>query len=295
MYALVIIAVILFGAQFLTKSEYVKKMGSGLFQTMFLSLLGGVLGAVIMLFTNKFRFEYTPFTLLMSFVVFANGFLFTLCSLKSFEKVNLAVYSIYSMLGGMILPILAGVLFYQEAFTWGLGLCVAFVFIAILLVSIHKDKKTGEKKEEDKSSKIAILFYIGVFVFNGMSGVINKFYTEAPYPKASSAGYSLLSSLITVVVSLLLIALLWKKRPKIYMKPTLIALFGNAGNRVANYLLLLALAVLPASVNYSFVTGGTIIVSTLLSYFTDKKPSLKEWLAVLAAFTGIMFLVFMPF
>ena len=132
MYALVIIAVVLFGAQFLTKSEYVKKMGSGLFQTMFLSLLGGVLGAVIMLITNKFRFEFTPFTLIMSIVNFLNGFLFTLCSLKSFERVNLAVYSIYSMLGGMILPILAGVIFYKEPFKWGLGLCVVFVVAAFV-------------------------------------------------------------------------------------------------------------------------------------------------------------------
>ena len=292
MYALVIIAVVLFGAQFLTKSEYVKKMGSGLFQTMFLSLLGGVLGAVIMLITNTFRFEFTPFTLIMSFVNFLNGFLFTLCSLKSFERVNLAVYSIYSMLGGMILPILAGVFFYSEPFTWGLGLCVVFVVAAIVLVSVRKGKR--EEKEKKKGSFLAFLFYAGVFICNGMSGVISKFYTEAPYPKASSAGYSLLSSLVTVVISLAFVLILLKKRPKIYAKPTLIALCGNAGNRVANYLLLLALTKLPASVNYSFVTGGTIIVSTLLSYFTDKKPTLKEWLAVVAAFIGIMFLVFMP-
>lgn len=292
-YGLVCIAVVLFGAQFLTKSEYVKKMGSGLFQTMFLSLLGGVLGAVIMLFTNKFRFEYTHFTLIMAFVNFLNGFLFTLCSLKSFEHVNLAVYSIYSMLGGMILPILAGVIFYEEAFTLGLGLCVAFICVAIVLVSVKKSKKSdGEKSDK---SWISLLFYIGVFLFNGMAGVISKFYTEAPYLKASSAGYSLLSSLVTVAISLVFVLLLWKKRPKIYTKPTLIALCGNAGNRVANYLLLLALAVLPASVNYSFVTGGTIIVSTVLSYFTDKKPTAKEWIAVAAAFIGIMCLVLLPF
>ena len=292
-YGLVCIAVVLFGTQFLTKSEYVKKMGSGLFQTMFLSLLGGVLGAVIMLFTNKFRFEYTHFTLIMAFVSFLNGFLFTLCSLKSFERVNLAVYSIYSMLGGMILPILAGVIFYEEAFTLGLGLCIAFIGVAIVLVSVKKSEKSvGEKSEK---SWISLLFYIGVFLFNGMAGVISKFYTEAPYLKATSAGYSLLSSLVTVAVSLIFVLLLWKKRPKIYTKPTLIAFCGNAGNRVANYLLLLALAVLPASVNYSFVTGGTIIVSTALSYFTDKKPTTKEWIAVVAAFIGIMCLVLLPF
>lgn len=292
MYVLVIIAVILFGAQFLTKSEYVKKMGSGLFQTMFLSLLGGVVGAVVMLFTNKFRFEYTHFTLIMSLVNFTNGFIFTLCSLKSFEYVNLAVYSIYTMLGGMILPILAGVLFYKESFTWGLGICIVFVCVAIVLVSVQKKKDKQEKKA--KNSKLALLFYMGVFISNGMSGVISKFYTEANFAKASSAGYSLLASLITAILSLAFVLIFWKKRPKIYIKPTLIALGGNVGNRVANYLLLLALAVLPASVNYSFVTGGTIIVSTLLSYFTDKKPSLKEWLSVISAFIGIMFLVFLP-
>jgi drug/metabolite transporter (DMT)-like permease len=292
-YGLVCIAVVLFGSQFLTNSEYVKKMGSGLFQTMFLSLLGGVLGAVIMLFTNKFRFEYTHFTLIMAFITFLNGFLFTLCSLKAFEYVNLAVYSVYSMLGGMILPILAGVIFYGETFTVGLGVCIAFICVAIVLVSVKKSGKADGK--ETKKNWMSVFFYVGVFLFNGMSGVISKFYTEAPYLKASSAGYSLLSSLTTVVIALTFVLSLWKKHTKIYAAPTLIALCGNAGNRVANYLLLLALTVLPASVNYSFVTGGTIIVSTVLSYFTDKKPTVKEWLAVAAAFIGIMFLVLLPF
>ena len=292
-YGLVCIAVVLFGSQFLTNSEYVKKMGSGLFQTMFLILLGGSLGAVIMLFANKFRFEYTHFTLMMAFVTFLNSFLCTLCSLKCFERVNLAVYSIYSMLGGMILPILVGVIFYEEAFTWGLGICVAFICVAIVLVSMKKTEKNDEEKT--KKNWISLLFYIGVFFFNGMSGVISKFYTEAPYLKASSAGYSLLNSLFTVVVSLIFVLYFWKKRPKIHAKPTLMALCGSAGNLTANYLLLLALAVLPASVNYSFVTGGTIIVSTVLSYFTDKKPTIKEWIAVGVSFIGIMFLVFLPF
>lgn len=73
-----------------------------------------------------------------------------------------------------------------------------------------------------------------------------------------------------------------------------IAVIGSVGNRIANYLLLLALAVLPASVNYPMVTGGTIIVSTILSYFTDKKPSRVDWLAVGLAFIGIMFLTLLP-
>ena len=141
----------------------------------------------------------------------------------------------------------------------------------------------------------ALLCYDGVFVSNGRSGVRTKIYASAPYEKASSAGYTLLSSMLSIIISLGFVLVLWKNRPKIYTKPTLIALCGSAGNLIANYLLLLALAVLPASVNYSLVTGGTIIVSTALSYFTDKKPTVKEWLAVGASFIGIMFLVFFPF
>ncbi|MBR2969022.1 MAG: hypothetical protein IKC36_04185, partial [Clostridia bacterium] len=59
-------------------------------------------------------------------------------------------------------------------------------------------------------------------------------------------------------------------------------------------LLLIALTVLPASVNYPMVTGGTIIVSTLLSYLTPQKPRWREWLAVALSFTGIMLLTLLP-
>ena len=62
-------------------------------------------------------------------------------------------------------------------------------------------------------------------------------------------------------------------------------------NRVANYLLLLSLAFLPASVQYPMITGGVMIVSTLLSYFTPNKPKLKEWLSVALSFAGIMIMV----
>lgn len=282
-YAAVCVAVVLFGTQFLTKRKYAEKMGSGLFPTMLLSLLGGILGAVIMVFTNGFKLEYTPFTLIMACVITLNSLLFNLCSLKSFERVNLAVYSVYSMLGGMILPILAGVAFFGEKVTLGLILCCIFVIVSIVLVNLNK----RSSKSAGHSRYISFLFYFGVFFFNGMSGVINKFYTDAEYAKASSAGFSLMCSLVTVAVSLVFILCYRKNRPKIYLLPTFIALCGNAGNRVANYLLLLSLAFLPASVNYSMVTAGTIVVSTVLSSVSGGRVQKFEWLAVLTSIAGI--------
>ena len=63
----------------------------------------------------------------------------------------------------------------------------------------------------------------------------------------------------------------------------------------AMLLLLLALAFLPASVQYPFVTGGVMIVSTLISVCIGEKVTKKELLAVGIAFLGILALTVIPF
>ena len=57
----------------------------------------------------------------------------------------------------------------------------------------------------------------------------------------------------------------------------------SAGNgalsKVANFLLVLALVHVDASVQYPMVTGGTMIVSTAISFFCRQKPSKRELLS----------------
>ena len=62
-------------------------------------------------------------------------------------------------------------------------------------------------------------------------------------------------------------------------------------NKVGNFLLLISLAHIDASVQYPMVTGGVMIVSTLLSYFTPKKPGRREYAALALSLVGIMMLV----
>ena len=51
---------------------------------------------------------------------------------------------------------------------------------------------------------------------------------------------------------------------------------------------------LPASAQYPFITGGTMIVSTVISLFTAKKPTVKELIAVALAFIGVVLLITLP-
>ena len=63
---------------------------------------------------------------------------------------------------------------------------------------------------------------------------------------------------------------------------------NGAINRTANFLLVIALVHLDASIQYPMVTGGVIIVSTLVCFFRKEKPTNKEVVSVLVAFIGML-------
>ena len=75
---------------------------------------------------------------------------------------------------------------------------------------------------------------------------------------------------------------------------TVKALGLSAGNgsvsQLANYFLVIALAHVDASVQYPMVTGGVMIVSTIICFFGKQKPNLKEILSVVLAFSGMLVL-----
>ena len=130
-----------------------------------------------------------------------------------------------------------------------------------------------------------------------MSGVISKIFVAAPYEKVSSAGYSILTAICSLILSLVFVLILSKhKGDDAKMMPASIGVGALSGvaNRLANYLLIIALAYVDASVQYPMVTGGVIIVSTLICFFGQRKPSGKEVLSVIIAFLGLLLLFAIP-
>ena len=198
------------------------------------------------------------------------------------------------MLGGMALPFFQGILFYNEGITIAKCLCVAFICVA-LAFTIEK----GEKKK-------GTIFYFGIFVLNGMAGVISKIFSASDLPKVSAAGYSIWIAISTMLLSgiawITLMMLDKRKNIQVEDKPTSKLLLQSYGigalygaiNKVANFFLVIALAHVDASVQYPMVTGGTMIVSTLICFFGDKKPSKKEMISVGLAFVGMLLLFLIP-
>lgn len=279
-YGLITLSVIIFGFTFFFNSGYEKHSGSGLTATLIFSLISGLGGIVPLFVINNFSLTYTPFTLILASVSAISGLLFNFCSLKAFGKINLSLYSLFSMLGGMALPFVAGILFFDEKLT--VGKIVAFVIICVALaLTINGEMVRGGG-----------IYYLGIFTLNGMSGVLATIFKRAAFEKGSDADYSIWAVIVTIVLSALLLPLAARKeKPRLDLPAVLYASGNGVLNRVANWILLIALTKVDASVQYPMVTGGVMIVSTAICFFTGKKPSKKEVISVAVAFVGLIALV----
>ena len=292
-YFLVSIAVAMFGIQFLFSKKYEQNAGNGIGASFIASFISGLIGVICLTIINGIQFSVTPFTLLMATLVAFNSIAYTFCALKALKRINLSLYSLFAMLGGMILPFFQGIIFYNEPITVAKIVCVVFIIVALAL---------GISKSEAKGGTI---YYIGVFMLNGMSGVLAKIFQSSALPKTSNAMYSILCSAILCLLSgtiIIILALISKakkneEQPLIKAPNAKAILFASGGgvlNNVANFFLLISLAFIPASVQYPFITGGVMIVSTVISAIVGAKPSKKEVFAVILSFVGILALVLIP-
>ena len=283
MYYLVIsAAVTMFGVQFFFNERYTRAEGAGMRAVLKFTLCANAAGAVILsavaLAQNGFRPERpAPYTLGVAAAATVNGLLYNYCSCRSLSKINLSLYSVFSMLGGMTLPFVSGFLFFRETLTPGKAVC--FVFIAAALAfTVKKDGRGGGWP-----------YYAGIFVFNGMSGVLTKTYQFIDrFPKNRDAVYSATLACLMALAAAALLALNRETNERLPRRSAGFAAGYGVLSTVANFLLLLSLSHIPASAQYPFVTGGVMIVSTLLCYFTPKKPAKKDLAAVALAFAGLL-------
>ena len=306
-YGLIILSVVMFGGCFVIQDVYRRVRGAtGIKMTLETLFVGSLGGLAVLFVANCFSIEngisfdinglnpgFTWFTLLIALLTALNSFAFTYCAFMALNKINLSLFSLFSMLGGMLLPFLQGIIFYGEKLTADKIVCVIFIAVAL---AVTLDFKSGNATEKDR---FAFIYYVGIFVFNGMSGVLSKIFASATLPKTTSAGYSIWVSLITAVVAGIILFIVYRKKaenePPYTVKAAFISGASGALNKIANFILVVALASgIDASVQYPMVTGGVMIVSTAAAYLTENKPKAKELVSVALAFVGMLALFVIP-
>jgi drug/metabolite transporter (DMT)-like permease len=282
-YGLILLSVAIFGGCFGLDDIYQRRRGTGLRISLEYSLLSALAGLVVLAAINGFRVEITLFGLIMALLSALIGFGYTFCTFRALRTINLSLYSVFAMLGGMLLPSLQGIVVYGETLTVGKIMCFLLIGVALTL--------TVQRGSAGKG----FIYYFGVFALNGMSGVLAKYYTAAPFEKGSAAGYSILICLCTAAIAAVLLFVLPHAKTKTSIPAGLgIGILSGVGNKLANYLLIIALLHVDASVQYPMVTGGVMIVSTLISYLGPKKPTRRDVVSVIFGFAGMLALFLIP-
>ena len=298
-YLMVFGATMMFGLQFFFSGKYQEKAGSTLFTSMIFALGMGLVGIAALFIINGVGLALTWFTFLMALASAVNSMLFTFCSIYSLKHINLSIYSLFSMVGGMLFPFIAGIVFYNEGFTVAKLLCIITLFAALLLTV-----KKGEKSDGK-------IYYLGVFFFNGMGALLSVIFKKADAVKASDVDFSVAAAGLKVILSAIIVAVILiagrikeKKNAtdgtvavkKLKFTPIMLVYVAICGSfsYLANYILLIAMNNIPASLNYLLVTGGVMVCSSVLGYITGKKPTVRDLASVGICIVG-MLLLFLPF
>ncbi len=280
-YIMTLVADLLFALQFLFNQQFRKRNGDGIDSTFTFSLYTNGISFLILLVLNGFKLHFTWFSLLISgiYAIVILGYAYS--GLKSFATANLSVYSIFAMLGGMVLPFAYGVIFCDEAFTPAKAICIVLIGVSTAL-SFEKGKGKGNN----------LKYYLAVFVLNGLVGVLSKIHQSNAELCVDSGSF-----MATVNLWVFAICLVYHlvKNKKISLLP--LKEVGNLGcyaacSGIGNLLCLIALKSLDASVQYPIITGGVMVFSTVISIIRKEKPSVRTLISAAIAFISTVLIMF---
>lgn len=288
-YAVLILAAILLGLNFATNKIYQKTYGATLKASAIFNILLGLFSFVIFYLIGGFKLEITCFSAAMAalFSLLSIGYTcIGFCILKL--NGSIAVYTMYLMTGGMVLPYVYGIFFMDEPLKIirTVGLVVIMLGIVVLNIS---------PKEKNKNNKVFLLCAL-VFLLNGLVSIISKIHqTESVYECVSSMEFVALSGLFKFTLAAILLCLIGRKEKSISLnilmnKNVLIITAASAVLSGTSYFLqLLGAKTLPTTVLYPFITGGSIVCSSVTDLIVFKeKISAKIMLSIALCFLGTL-------
>ena len=278
-YLMIIFATILLALNFAVTKEYQQKEGTSLENGLKFNILLGAFSAGIFFVMNGFKIELNVFSVVMASIMAIVIVVYTIIGFKIMSEEKMALYTVFLMSGGMIVPYIWGLLFLNEPFsilrTIGLIVIAAAVFI-----TNADSSKPGAKQ---------IIMCLAVFLLNGCVSVISKEHQINPQA-ASFVDFLIINSLAKVLfcfITLLFVKNRNAAKSKISLKPVLI-IFSSALLSGFSYLLqLIGAKNLEATVLYPIVTGGGIIFTAFAgSIFFKEKITFKIALGIILCFAG---------
>lgn len=279
-YCMVVFATILYSIQFVFTKYYQKEKGASFFYSTIYSAITCFVAIPFFLILSKGKIEFTWFSFLIACVFALDCILCAVFGAKVLSKANLSVYSLFLMLGGMLLPLVYG-FFIGEEFTIFKGFAVVLVVIAVLF--------TLQKEEGKRSDWITIICFLLIFITNGVVGILTYVHQRSVLEIVSSPAFLFLCNAMQCILSILLILGIFlygkSKSPKI------LEIKNSSTDRVVNNKKSWLIAI-GAAVAYALVHSIATLCTTMTAKYVD--PGVQSTIItggcmVMSAVFGLLF------
>lgn len=282
-YILVIIATVLLALDFALQKKYQAGEGADISAGLKFNALNGLFTALIFFALSGFKAEFSLFSFVLAFLMALFGILYVILGFKILKVNGMAVYSLFLMSGGMLLPYLFGVLFLNEPLT-----ALRIIGTLIILLAVILSNKTKFKLKVS-----FFLLCLSVFILNGFVSIISKCHQiNTTFNPVSSTAFVMYSGIGKFIFGC--VALPFCKEKTKFMpfcsKNTVFIVIGSALIGGISYMLqLIGAKELPATVLYPIVSGGSIIFSALSGkVFFKEKLSSYQLISIALCFAGTL-------
>lgn len=279
---LLTLASVLLAADFALNKVYQKKYGTEPKVTLLFNSLLGLFSALIF-FVMRLELNFSLFSCVLALLTSTLVMSYNIIGFKFLQFGNLATYTMFLMTGGMILPSIYGILFLNESPDF-LRICAIIVIVFGVVLNCRGGK----------ISKNQILMCVAVFVINGFVSIISKIHQSQTYfHTVNSFDFIIWGGFFKFLIAGTLFLFARKKSANtstvsFKFAPVIICLSAVVGG--VSYLMQLTGAKnLPATMLYPFITGGSVVFSSIVSVIVFKeKLTKKQILSILLCFAGTL-------
>lgn len=267
----ILLSTLCLAVDFCFDKVYQNKVGSTAVSGFRYTAIVGFFATIMFFIMNDCKFAITPISAIIAIVSALIVVGYKIIGIKILKEGSIAIYTIFLMSGGMIVPYVWGICFFGEPFSWFKTVGLILITIAVIIAYYGKGK----------FSKKQLFLCIAVFIINGFSSVFGKLHQiQDPSVIVDSESFSMLTAIFRCFISGVVFLFLrakskeeTKPAPKsMYIIFVLSAVFGG----LAGLFNVMSAISVPATMLYPLITGGTIIFSCLAGWLVFKETITKK-------------------
>ncbi|MBQ4528850.1 MAG: EamA family transporter [Clostridia bacterium] len=182
----------------------------------------------------------------------------------------------------LMVPTVFGIIYFEEPTSWPLYVGVALLLISLALIN----REEGKVKVNVKWIIYAVLSFFG----NGFCYVVMQLQEKSPC--TSQSNEFMIIALLMAAALMIVMALIYERKHVIVcLKKAYFPVICGAANGLANFLTILLLGMMPASVMNPLTAAGGIVATAAVSIFLyHEKLSKYQIVGVILGTASVVFL-----